>query len=169
MSGIASVQAIEDAEGVHLYIFDTEDHCVAALSELARHAPASLADLMQACHHNRLEGLGARASDPGADYLRVTDPARHWEIIADYDGEHYTPYETDMGRAGLRLAGAGYVLGLFHRQAEGNWFEHAGEGSIWQYVFASPVAAEQVLDEIGLDCEIHAIRALLDQGCRLGS
>lgn len=167
MPRIASVQAIEDASGVHLYVFDDEDNCVVAIAGLDAEPPASLARLMRACYEGEFHGLGIRAANPAADYLEVTAESHLWEIIAEHDGGNYLSYEADMGRAGLRLAGAGYVLGLFHQQPEGNWFEHAGEGSIWQYVFASPVAAEQVLDEIGLDCEIHAIPELLEQGCRL--
>ncbi|NSL54871.1 hypothetical protein [Uliginosibacterium aquaticum] len=167
MPSIVTVQAIENATGVHLYAFDQDDNCVLAIDGLQAQAAASLAALMQACIAGRGETLGRAASDPVQDYQQVTDEAHAWEIIAELEGGQYTAFEADMGRAGLRLAGAGYVLGLLHRQPEGNWFEHAGEGSIWQYVFASPVAAEQVLDEVGLDCEIHAIPRLLEAGCQL--
>jgi len=169
MNRISTVQAIEDISGVHLYAFDAEENCVLALGELHAQPAASLPRLMLACLQGDAASIGTPAADPTQDYLQVTDESRRWEIIAEHDGERYAAYEADMGRAGLRLAGAGYVLGLFHQQDDGSWFEHAGEGSIWQYVFASPVAAEQVLDEIGLDCEIHAIPQLLEKGCQLGS
>jgi hypothetical protein len=162
-----TVQAIENSHGVHLYAFDEKENCVLALSGLQTQLPGALSKLMRACLENQVEGLGTQTDNPALDYLQATDEASHWEIIAELDSEHYATYEIDMGKNGLRLAGAGYVLGLLHLQTEGNWFEHAGEGSIWQYVFASPVAAEQVLDEVGLDCEIHAIPNLLEQGCAL--
>jgi len=167
MTSVATVQAIENADGVHLYAFDAQEECVFAFANLHEHEAGSLARLMSQCLNGEIDSIGTPIANPVLNYLQVTDESRRGEIIAEHDHQRYVCYEADMGRAGLRLSGTGYVLGLLHMQDEGNWFEHAGEGSIWQHVFASPVAAESVLDEFGLDCEIHAIPDLIQKGCRL--
>lgn len=167
MGRVATVQAIENAAGVHLYAFDAEERCLFALTALGEQPAGSLPALMLKCIGLDVAACGDIIVDATRHYERVTEGSGAWEIIAEHDGENYSCYEESMGREGLRLAASGYVLGLLHTGPEGNWFEHAGEGSIWQYTFPSPVIAEQALDEVGLDCEIHAIPALIKRGCKL--
>lgn len=165
MSAINSVQAVEDAAGVHLFGFDAEEACVLALGPLREAVPASLQGLMRALLAGEMPATPE--AQPDACYARVTDDSAEWAIIAEWDADGYRCYEQETGRAGRRLAGVGYVLGYFHQKPEGNWFEHAGEGSIWQYTWNSPISAESVLEETGLDCEIHSVARLIEQGCRL--
>ncbi|GAB4063132.1 hypothetical protein [Uliginosibacterium sediminicola] len=163
---LASVQVVETPLGITLFGFDDDEACVMSRQGLEDDAVGSLHATVEAALNGEL-ACNTSAAESAALYDLLTAGEEGWEVIVEHDGDQFFAYEEDMGRVALRILGGGYVLGLLHLKAEGNWFEHAGEGSIWQYVFRSPIEAEAALDELGQDCEIHSVADLLARGCVL--
>jgi hypothetical protein len=165
---VRSVQVVEDESGgITLFGFDGDEACIVSLQGLEQDPVASLLATVNAALTQGLPGWNTHAAQSAALYDLLTSREEGWEVVAEHDGDVYFAYEEDMSNAALRVAGAGYVLGLLHLKPEGNWFEVAGVGSIWRHTFRSPVEAEAALDELGQDCEIHAVASLLEKGCVL--
>ncbi|GAA5172085.1 hypothetical protein GCM10025770_37810 [Viridibacterium curvum] len=167
-SRVVSAQVIETARAITLFGFDAEDRCVLACQGLIEEAPASLQRYVASVIEGWCdEGCETDPTRAAALYDLLTGSEDSWEVIAEHDGEKLFLFEEDMSRASRRFAGVGYVLGLLHLKPEGNWFEQLGEGSIWQYTFRDPIAAEEWRDELVQDCEIHSVANLLEKGCVL--
>lgn len=168
VSDVHSVQVIEDASGsITLFGFDVDDVCIVSAQGLEQGPPASLRATVNQALGRGLPDWNTHAAQSAALYELLTSGEERCEVIAEHDGDQYFAYEEDMSNAARRLAGVGYVLGLLHLKPEGNWFEVAGVGSFWQHTFRSPIEAEAALDELGQDCEIHAVASLLEKGCVL--
>lgn len=167
-SRVVSIQVVETPRAITLFGFDGEDRCVLACQGLHEEAPASLRRYVDSVIEGGCdEGCETDPTRAAALYDLLTAPEDGWEVIAEHDGKQFFLYEEDMSRLSRRIAGVGYVLGLLHLKPEGNWFEQLGEGSLWQYTFRDPIAAEEWRDELVQDCEIHSVANLLEKGCVL--